>query len=180
MEEKIGAFLEGPPARPIARGRHAGPAHPTLPVQPERLDHPLKLDSRSDWNAVLHLEAARHARYGRPAAVAVIEVVVLDAAGGEPSRIAVDAIAGSLAQLLRSSMRETDRIARMGPTRFNVLLPETSRAEARRFAERARRAGELAFTREPLRLVLKIAIAAAARDQTLADALATAELELAR
>jgi GGDEF domain-containing protein len=111
--------------------------------------------------------------------VAVIEVVVLDDAGAEPSRTAVDAIAGSLAQLLRSSMRETDRIARMGPTRFNVLLPETSRAEARRFAERARRAGEVAFSRETLRLVLKIAIAAPGRDETLAEALATAEGELA-
>lgn len=182
LEEKIEAFLEGPDSRRTGRthrGAAAAPTPPLRPIRPERLDHPLKLDSRADWNAAFGMEAARHERYGRPVAVTVIEADVQDQAGREPSRIAVDAMATALGQLLRASMRETDRIARMSPTRFNLLLPETSRAEARRFAERARRAGEAGLASGGLRVRLRVTIAAPGRDESLADALAAAEAELA-
>jgi GGDEF domain-containing protein len=182
VEEKLEAFLEGPAARPPVRhSRHArAGSAPPIPPRPrtERLDHPLKLDSRADWLAAFRLEGARHERYGRPAAVALIEAEIRDRSDTEPPRTTVDALAGSLGQLLRASTRETDRIARMAPTRFNVLLTETNRAEARRFAERVRLAAEAELGLGFDSLVLRIAIAAAGPHASLSEALATAEAEL--
>ncbi len=78
-------------------------------------------------------EDARVARYGRPASVVVLDVVAR-LNGGEDRHMA------RVGSAIRAQARETDRVARVGPTRFHVLLPETDEPEATALAERIRRA----------------------------------------
>jgi GGDEF domain-containing protein len=150
-----------------------------LPLRPGTSRPPIAIDSRADWNEALRYEAARHERYGRPTAVAIVDMVVLEAAGRDAARASIDAAASVVGRVLRASMRLPDRIARVSPSRFHVLLPETNGAEARRFAERARRAAEAALAGGSVHVTLRIAIAAPSREETLPAALATAEVQLA-
>ena len=70
------------------------------------------------------------ATVGRP------RVIVVDLHPSE--RGLEDRFAARVGSVLRDHARETDRIARVGPTRFHVLLPETSEPEAAVLAERVR------------------------------------------
>ena len=91
------------------------------------------MDTRTDWDIALRHEDARVARYGRPAAILAVRLR-LPAAG------AVDQYAARIGGAIRQQARETDRVARFGPDRFHVLLPETLEAEATVLAERVRTA----------------------------------------
>jgi hypothetical protein len=123
--ERIEAFLDGP-----KRERRSKPRH----LRSEALRRPrrsIPMDTRTDWDAALRHEDARVARYGRPAAVLVIDQ--------RPSTDGLeDRFAARVGNVIRMHARETDRIARVGPTRFHVLLPETSEPEAAVLAERVR------------------------------------------
>jgi diguanylate cyclase (GGDEF)-like protein len=178
LTERLEAFLEGPAPKPAAPALPEPPPSPAGPGRPVTSRAPIAIDSRADWNDALRYETARHERYGRPAAVAVIDMIVFDTSGRDASRSAIDVAAAMVGRVLRSSMRLPDRIARVGPTRFHILLPETNRVEARRFAERARRAAESALAGAAVQVTLRIAIAAPTRDESLPAALATAELQL--
>jgi GGDEF domain-containing protein len=182
LTERLEAFLEGPvtkgPAAPTPDAP-AAPAAPAAAPRPAASRPPIAIDSRADWNEALRYETARHERYGRPTAVAVIELVVLDASGRGGSRSSLDTAAAVVGRILRSTMRLPDRIARVSPTRFHILLPETNRPEARRFAERARRAAETALAGGAVQVVLRIAIAAPGREESLTAALVMAEAQLA-
>jgi diguanylate cyclase (GGDEF)-like protein len=179
LTERLEAFLDGPAPKPSGAAGPDAPLAPLAPLRPAASRAPVALDSRADWNEALRYEAARHERYGRPVAIAVIDLVLVESSGRAPARSAVDAAASVVGRVLRSSMRLPDRIARVGPARFHVLLPETSRADARRFAERARRAAESALAGGAVQVSLRIAIAAPSREEPLPAALATAELQLA-
>jgi GGDEF domain-containing protein len=123
--ERIEAFLDGPKRERRSRPRH---------LRSEALRRPRRsvpIDTRTDWDAALRQEDARVARYGRPAAVIVIDL--------QPSQDGLqDRFAARVGSVLREHARETDRVARVGPTRFHVLLPETSEPEAAILAERVR------------------------------------------
>jgi GGDEF domain-containing protein len=159
--EHIGAFIDGG----VAPNRH------TRAI--ERPRRPLELDTRQDWTAALRHEGARHARYGRPASVLLIEL------GGQPHEQAVDRIARALANVIRAEARETDRAVRIATLRFRLLLPETGGRAARTLAERLDRA----FSADPdgrsNGVALQIEVATAARNGTLEDALAEAEARIA-
>lgn len=89
------------------------------------------MDTRADWDIALRQEEARVARYGRPAAVLAVRLRV--ARNGT-----ADQYAARVGGAIRQQARETDRVTRVGPDRFNVLLPETLEAEATVLAERVR------------------------------------------
>ena len=125
VSERIEAFLEGP-SRARRRPRPAGTTQPAR--VPRR---PIPLDTRPDWDAALRLEDARAARYGRPCAVLVVEI--RDVAAG-----AVDRVATALGSVIRHEARETDRVTRVSPIRFHVLLPETGGADVDVLAGRIR------------------------------------------
>jgi len=91
------------------------------------------MDPRTDWERALRHEDARVARYGRPASVIVFDVQV--AASSTDDRHI-----GRVGAVIRAQARETDRVARVGPTRFQLLLPETDEREAAALAERITRA----------------------------------------
>ena len=73
--ESIEAFLEGPEVRRGPRPRRS-PDLPTAvdPSQSGAVASLRTLPGRLDWNAALERESIRAARYGRPAAVAIVEL----------------------------------------------------------------------------------------------------------
>jgi hypothetical protein len=89
------------------------------------------MDTRADWDIALRHEDARVARYGRPAAVLTVRLRMTTAG-------AVDQYALRIGGAIRHQARETDRVTRVGPDRFHVLLPETLEAEATVLADRVR------------------------------------------
>jgi len=164
--EGIEAFLDGPKRERRSRPRH---------LRSEGLRRPRRsvpIDTRTDWDAALRLEDARVARYGRPAAVIVVDVQASE--GGHEDRFAA-----RVGSVLREHARETDRIARVGPTRFHVLLPETSEPEATVLAERVRATCATWGTVGPGLPLTITAVAATPRGGgTLAEALQDAQVRL--
>lgn len=159
VSERIEAFIDGRP--PVRRTKRRQPK----PEAARQATRPKKLDTRTDWDDALHHEDARVARYGRPASVLVIAIE------GAPGPMAERA-APAVGSAIRRAARETDRVARTGPGRFHVLLPETEEAEATAVAERIRSAcGETK---------LHVASASPTRGQTLIDALALAVARIDR
>jgi len=92
----------------------------------------------------------------------------------DPAR-QVDRLAGPIGFTLRREARDTDRITRVAPNRFHVLLPETSDVDAERFVERARRACEVWFAGAAIPVKLKFEAASTGRDLSLPEALAIVE-----
>jgi hypothetical protein len=181
--EKIKEFISGPRARGRIGQR---PAPAAGRVDPN-------FDTRSDFATALAREAARADRYGRPATVVAVEFVLADdrarigADGASPRTPAtieeraaraarqIDRLAGAIGFTLRREARDTDRIARVAPSRFHVLLPETGEPEANRFIERARRACEVWFAGAAIPAELRIEAASSGRNLSLAQALAELE-----
>ena len=112
-------------------------------------------------------------RYGRPAAVLIVDV--------EPaSPRQLDRIAQVVGAIVRREAREPDRVARMSPGRFHVLLPETQEREAIALGERIQRAcTDLAAMSAAGGANVRTAAAGPNAGQTLGDALRAAEARLA-
>lgn len=165
---RIAAFVEGSSARSRRHGAIDDRDRPRRPHE---------LDTRPDWNAALQHESARHARYGRPAAVLLLELQ----AGSDAASI--DRAARGLGEVIRVDVRETDRAARVGPMSYRLLLAETSARAARHVAARLDRAFQDGDRREDRpgwpQTKLRIEIAAPARGESLEDALIAAERRLA-
>ena len=166
VTEKIEKFLSGPRSRRRTHGYTR--------MEPAQAAESA-LDTRTDFAAAIRREMARTERYGRPATVVAVEFALgaTPAHGGQ-----IDGLAGSIGFTLRREARDTDRIARVAPNRFHVLLPETSEADALRYIDRARQACEVWFTGAALPVRLRIEAASAGRDRSLADALAAVENRL--
>lgn len=114
------------PAVLALRGRGSGLVRP---------DPLAALAPRLEWRAALEAEEVRHLRYRRPVTVAVLELRRRETNGG----FGIDGAAIlRFADLLRRETRATDRITRLGPVRFGVLLPETSELQAAHLVERLR------------------------------------------
>jgi GGDEF domain-containing protein len=160
--EQIEAFLVGPTAVPRR----------TAPVE-GRVRRPIVLDTRPDWVAAFRHEAARHARYGRPASVLIIEL------DGDGSTGDNDRVAAALGNAIRAEARETDRAVRIGARSFRVLLPETSGRAARALAERLGRAVAAGANGSADTVDVRFEVATASRAGTLEQALADGEARLA-
>ena len=163
--EHIEAFIEGPPR--IRRKRDA----PTGPDQ-RRPRKDVPLDTRRDWNAALAQEEARGLRYDSPAAVLIVDI-------GPVPALRVERAAGLVGATVRHHARETDRVARVGPGRFHVLLPETLERDAAVLAERIRRACASTPAIAAIEgATVRTAVASPVRGQGLGEALKIAEARL--
>jgi diguanylate cyclase (GGDEF)-like protein len=92
------------------------------------------------WEALLIDESARVRRFGRPATVVLAECPGLDSVADRLGVVAADRIVAEVDRVLRAESRTTDRVVRLGPARFGVLMVETSAADGRRYVERVRKA----------------------------------------
>ncbi len=92
------------------------------------------------WEALLLDESARIRRFGRQATVVVAECPRLDSIADRLGAVAADRIVAEVERVLRAESRTTDRVVRLGPARFGVLMVETAAADGRRYVERVREA----------------------------------------
>jgi GGDEF domain-containing protein len=198
-EEAIEAFLEGPKVRRGRRAKPAVEAPETgedpkagdegtdtaaaalgapadralvpavVASRPKPPTDIRTLPGRLEWNAALDRESSRAARYGRPAAVAIVEI--------KPERptISVDpwlrTVAGPIARVLRQDSRATDLVARVANTRFQILLPETSEAGATCLAERIASGCRTFIESTDAPVTVRVTVAAAGLADSLHEAL---------
>ena len=117
-------------------------------------------------------EDARVARYGRPASVLLVDLAASHA-GGEDRHVR------KVGAAIRAQLRETDRLARVSPTRFHALLPETDEREASALAERVARAcQEVASIAAGADPVVRTVVASPVGGGSLTDALRLAGARL--
>jgi diguanylate cyclase (GGDEF)-like protein len=128
-----------------------------------------------EWNRILADEDARIHRYGRPATVVLVQLDGLDRLVGVFGQDSADRVLLALSAALRRHARSADHVARLGPGRFGVLLPETGEVEAVNYVERAREICELWLESGAIALRLAIGWASLAPDASLGDAVAVAQ-----
>jgi diguanylate cyclase (GGDEF)-like protein len=94
------------------------------------------------WDRVISSEVARVHRYRRPATIVLIEFAGLDAHARKWGTDVSERLFTQLARTLAVEVRASDHIARIGRTRFALLLTETDEIAAINIVERARAACE--------------------------------------
>ena len=192
VDQAIESFLEGPTVRrnrPAVRRKRRGypntgsakPAAAGTAVVPapepdaRRMAVPRPavdirtLPGRLEFGAALERESLRSARYGRPASVAIVELIP------ERQNLAIDiwlrSLAGPVSRTLRQSTRMTDLVARMANARFQVLLPETPESGAGRFAERVSSVCQSSIDAAGAPVAVRVTVAVATPDHSLQEAL---------
>ena len=88
------------------------------------------------FRARLEEEVKRAQRYGTPLTCVMADMDHLKPLNDELGHAAGDRAIAAVADVVRTELRETDFAARYGGDEFVVLLPHTSAAEGRVFAER--------------------------------------------
>ena len=114
---------------------------------------------------------SRRARYERPAAVAILELRALRPSAALDSWLRVQA--APVGQVLLRQSRASDVVARVGATRFQVLMPETDAEAHEQFVGRVvRECREQLNLGAPLRIAASFA--ASTPEVPLQDALSEA------
>jgi diguanylate cyclase (GGDEF)-like protein len=100
------------------------------------------LMNRRSFTEVIANEHIKSNRYNHAYSILMIDADGLKMINDEHGHEAGDKMITSLAKTLENCMRETDSLARHGGDEFIMLLPETSRSQAKDAAERIRKAVE--------------------------------------
>ena len=122
------------------------------------------------WSRILGDEAARIKRYHRPGTVVMIQLDGLDRFVDRLGHDAADRIVSVVADTILRLARDADHVARLGPGRFAVLLPETDEVAAINYVERVRRSCELWLESGAIAMRLAIGWAGTTGDPDLAEA----------
>lgn len=88
------------------------------------------LANRRHFDVIAEEELARAARYGRPLTVAILDVNAFKAFNDTEGHVAGDNVLRRLAAEMRSCLRSTDTIARIGGDEFAIVFPETTESQA--------------------------------------------------
>lgn len=129
---------------PSAIGRgYTSPAASEPDLLGRKIDRLTGLLGATDWNRLVADEDVRHARYKRAATIVVLELDGFDRLLGALGQLAADRVILAVADTIRRHARKADQVARLGPGRFGVLLPETDEVAAINFVERVRHASDL-------------------------------------
>jgi diguanylate cyclase (GGDEF)-like protein len=124
----------------------------------------------TDWNRLIADEDIRHARYRRPATVVVMELGGFDRLVAALGQLAADRVIVALTDVIRRHARKSDHVARLGPNRFGVLMPETDEVAAINYVERVRQASDLWLEAGAISLRLAIGWASPVADSSVVDA----------
>jgi diguanylate cyclase (GGDEF)-like protein len=125
----------------------------------------------ASFTRLVAAEDLRVQRYHRPATIVIFELDGLDRLIDRLGPEAADRVVPALADTMRRLARVTDQLARLAPSRFGVLLPETDEVAAINYVERVRRACELWLESGAIALSLAAGWAGTAGDPTLLEAL---------
>jgi two-component system cell cycle response regulator len=90
-----------------------------------------RLANRGYFHERAHEELARTARNSRPSTIAMLDIDHFKAVNDTHGHAAGDLVLVSFASVLRSTLRASDLLARLGGEEFALLLPETSLEHAR-------------------------------------------------
>jgi diguanylate cyclase (GGDEF)-like protein len=90
-----------------------------------------RLANRGYFHERADQEIVRTARSGRPLAIAMVDIDHFKQINDAHGHAAGDIVLRRVAKVLRSSMRASDLVARLGGEEFAVLLPETTLENAR-------------------------------------------------
>jgi diguanylate cyclase (GGDEF)-like protein len=105
------------------------------------------LEGPEFWRKLVITEVARASRYRRPITVIILDVDGMDSVvrvwGGEVAHHTLR----ETAQCLRRMARTSDHLARIGASRFGILLSETDEVASINFIERIRVAGPQSVSR---------------------------------
>jgi diguanylate cyclase (GGDEF)-like protein len=169
-----------PPRVDIARTLHSFRSAPAIEAivdagrSTRRTDQLTGLLLPAEWNRIIADEDARIGRYGRPATIVIIELEGVDRLTNVLGQEAGDRVLPAVADTLGRNARGADHLARLGPSRFGILLPETGEVEAVNYVERVRQACDLWLESGAIALRLAIGWASPTTETTLADALTLA------
>jgi len=173
--DALDAITSSPVGRPSAgprppgtTGAASGDVFSTAPAN--RTDRLTETLLPGEWNRILTDEDARIHRYGRPATIVLIELDGFDGFVSALGQPAGDRVLVAVADTLKRHARSSDHVARLGPGRFGLLLPETGEVEAINLTERMRSLCELWLASSAIALHLAIGWASPAADAGLADA----------
>ena len=133
---RLAPGTESPPPTPIApRPMAAGP-RPVVAGAPRPATG--RADGQLDWETRLRDEEARLARYRRPVSVVLVEVDGMERLVDRLGPDAAERLVPPVGQTLTRQARAADHVARIGLSRFAVLLPETDEIQAINYVERVR------------------------------------------
>jgi diguanylate cyclase (GGDEF)-like protein/PAS domain S-box-containing protein len=142
------------------------------------------LYNRRRFGEELEWAVAYAQRYGRPAALLALDVDHFSYINDSYGHATGDELLGMVAALLRSRLRETDVVGRLGGDEFGVILAETAledaEAIARALVDDARRSAQTQREGRPVRATLSIGIREIEPEAQLTPAEQLAEAELAR
>lgn len=139
-----------------------------------RVDGLTEVFNRRTIEELMHDEARRAGRSQRPFSVLMIDADYFKAINDRFGHAAGDDALRHLARILKSQMRDVDRVGRFGGEEFVALLPGTAATEALSAAERLRDAllrRPWAWQGETLPLTVSIGVAAWRGPQDGLDAL---------
>lgn len=97
------------------------------------------LYNRRAMDGMLKDETERHQRYGRPAALVLLDVDRFKSINDSHGHLVGDEVLRWLAQIVRDTVRAVDIPARYGGEELAIILPEMNGRQAARVAERVRR-----------------------------------------
>ena len=136
------------------------------------------LDSPATWAKWLTEENARVQRYGRPATIVLVELAGLDRLAERLGSAAADRLIPPIATTMRRHARSADNLARLGPSRFAALMPDTDEIKAINYVERVRSACDVWLEAGAVSLRLSIGWAEINANQTVDPAVQAAERRL--
>lgn len=153
----------------ISRDRTTPPMSQADPLG-RQIDRLTGLLGPTDWNRLVADEDVRHARYKRRTTVVMIELDGFDRLMGALGQLAADRVTVAVADTIRRHARKSDHVARLGPSRFGVLLPETDEVAAINYVERVREASDLWLESGAISLRLAIGWASPVADSSVVSA----------
>jgi len=166
------AYDDGVMRRPVATDMSSLSATTPGSVPTTSRTDPLTgLLTLNEWNRLVADEDARVSRYRHTATVVIIELDGLERLVASLGRGAGDRVLPALADALSRNARAADHLARIGPSRFGVLLPETGEVEAINFVERVRQACDLWLESGAIALHLSMGWASPGPESSLADSI---------
>ena len=169
-----GNYDNGVMHRPIATGVSAPIAPMPGALTSNRTDSLTGLLVLREWNRIVADEDARVNRYRHPATVVIIELDGFERLIATLGSEAGDRVLPALADALSRNARAADHLARLGPSRFGILLPETGEIEAINYIERVREACDLWLESGAIAMRLSIGWASPGPDSSLAAAITRA------